>query len=86
MTPPTLGLVSPGGRAEKTGKAGPTWNSIGIFVGSVFAFLALAFLLGLGFAVVESRKDIDFLKIRVENLNRDLAYLRGQLDGRKDKP
>lgn len=68
------------------GRRGPTWNSIGLFIRSVFSVIALALLIGLGFAVVDAQKEIDFLKLRVENINRDLAYLRGRLDERKDVP
>lgn len=72
-------------REEKTRERGLPSGSFGVFVGSVLAVVALAFMLALGFFVADVREKNLLLDLKVQTLSKEVAYLRGQIDAQSSK-
>jgi hypothetical protein len=49
-------------RSERSRSAGPSWNSLGLFTAAFLAVVALAFMLGLGFLVLDTREELRQLR------------------------
>lgn len=77
-----LEIVKPD-RSDRSRSAGPSWGSIGVFVGSVVAVVALAFMLTIGFLVADMREDLKVLQVRYERLNREYAVLLDRTGGER---
>ena len=80
---PNLELVKPSERERARG-SGPSCGSIGVFVGSVVAVASLAFMLALGFFVADMRENAKLLDLKVQTLQKEIAYMKGRLDEKEE--
>lgn len=80
-----LEIVRPEGTATQRRPSSPS-ASWGPFIAALFAVVALAVMVGLGFFVADARSDLDLLELRINRLERDLAVVKDRGERKEQHP